>query len=165
MQTDTPELIRLCEALARALTTRGWTMTSAESCTGGLIAASCTSLSGSSDWFERGFVSYSNASKTELLGVPAKLIAEQGAVSEPVALAMARGALTHSLAQASVAVTGIAGPGGGCATRPVGLVCFGWAADGQAWSESQRFDGDRDAVRAATVKHAIEGLLRRLPPT
>lgn len=163
MQTDSPDLIRQCESLAQALKTRGWTMAAAESCTGGLIAATCTGLSGSSDWFERGFVTYSNASKTEQLGVAAELIATQGSVSEPVARAMALGALTHSRAQVSVAVTGVAGPTGGSPDKPVGLVWFGWAIQGQAWTECRRFDGDRDAVRAATVRHALQGLLERLP--
>lgn len=163
MQTDSPDLIRQCESLAQALKTRGWTMAAAESCTGGLIAACCTGLSGSSDWFERGFVTYSNAAKTEQLGVAAELIATQGSVSEPVARAMALGALEHSKAQAAVAVTGIAGPTGGDPDKPVGTVWFGWAMQGQTWTECRRFDGDRDAVRAATVRHALQGLLERLP--
>ena len=158
------EALRLCADLARALKARGWMMATAESCTGGLIAAACTALSGSSDWFERGFVSYSNAAKTELLGVQAELIAAHGAVSGEVARAMALGALAHSNARASVAVTGIAGPTGGSADKPVGTVWFGWAVGNRAWTECQRFDGDRDAVRAATVGHALRGLLARLAP-
>jgi len=156
------EALRLCADLARALKARGWMMATAESCTGGLIAAACTALSGSSDWFERGFVSYSNAAKTELLGVQAELIAAHGAVSGEVARALALGALVHSRAQASVAVTGIAGPSGGSPDKPVGTVWFGWALDGHSWIDCQRFDGDRDAVRAATVGHALRGLLARL---
>jgi nicotinamide-nucleotide amidase len=159
MRTDSPEILDLCERLALALKSRGWMMATAESCTGGLIAASCTGLSGSSDWFERGFVTYSNAAKTEMLGVPAALIEHQGAVSEAVARAMALGALAHSRAQASVAVTGVAGPTGGSPEKPVGTVCFGWAIQGQAWTERLHFDGDRDAVRAATVEHALRHLL------
>ena len=162
MRTDSPEILDLCEQLAQALKQRGWTLASAESCTGGLIAACCTGLSGSSDWFERGFVTYSNAAKTEMLGVPAELIERHGAVSEEVARAMALGALAHSRAQIGVAVTGVAGPTGGSAEKPVGTVCFGWAISGQAWAERLRFDGDRDAVRAATVGHALRGLLERL---
>ncbi len=162
MRTDDPEILQLCTELARALKASGRMMTTAESCTGGLIAACCTSLSGSSDWFERGFVTYSNGAKTEQIGVPAALTEAHGAVSEPVARAMALGALAHSRAQASVAVTGVAGPSGGSADKPVGLVWFGWAIGEQAWTESRRFDGDRDAVRAATVRHGLQGLLERL---
>jgi nicotinamide-nucleotide amidase len=162
MRTDSPAILDLCGRLAQALKNRSRMMASAESCTGGLIAAACTSLSGSSDWFERGFVTYSNAAKTEMLGVPTRLIEAHGAVSEAVARAMALGALAHSKAQISVAVTGVAGPSGGSPDKPVGTVCFGWAIDGQAWTECQRFDGDRDAVRAATVAHALQGLLARL---
>ena len=162
MRTDDPEILQLCTELAQALKASGRMLTTAESCTGGLIAACCTGLSGSSDWFERGFVTYSNAAKTEQLGVPAALIEAHGAVSEPVAHAMALGALAHSRAQASVAVTGVAGPTGGSPEKPVGLVWFGWALGDQAWTESRRFDGDRDAVRAATVRHGLQGLLERL---
>lgn len=162
MRTDSPAILDLCGRLAQALKNRSRMMASAESCTGGLIAAACTSLSGSSDWFERGFVTYSNAAKTEMLGVPTRLIEAHGAVSEAVARAMALGALAHSKAQISVAVTGVAGPSGGSPDKPVGTVCFGWAIDGQAWTECQRLDGDRDAVRAATVAHALQGLLARL---
>jgi len=134
-------------------------LATAESCTGGLIAAACTDLAGSSLWFERGFVSYSNAAKTELLGVPTELIEQHGAVSEPVARAMATGALTHSHAQVALAVTGVAGPGGGSADKPVGTVWFGWATPAGLWSECQHFAGDRAAVRAATVHHALTRLL------
>ena len=149
--------------LARKLKARGLMMATAESCTGGLIAGACTDVSGSSDWFERGFVTYSNAAKSELLGVPAELIAQHGAVSEPVARAMAAGALTHSPAQLAVAVTGVAGPTGGSADKPVGTVWFGWATPAGTFTEHQRFEGDRAAVRAATVRHALAGLLQRLP--
>jgi len=153
----------LVEQLASALTARGWTMATAESCTGGLIAGACTDRAGSSDWFERGFVTYSNAAKTELLGVPADLIATHGAVSEPVARAMAAGAQAHAPVQLAVAVTGVAGPGGGSAGKPVGTVWFGWATPQGVFTERQRFDGDRAAVRRATVAHALAGLLQRLP--
>ena len=163
MRTDDPEILQLCTDLAQALKAQGYMMATAESCTGGLIAACCTGLSGSSDWFERGFVTYSNAAKTEQLGVPAALVEAHGAVSEPVARAMALGAVAHSRAQVSVAVTGVAGPTGGSADKPVGLVWFGWAVGEQAWTECRRFDGDRDAVRAATVRHGLQGLLQRLP--
>jgi len=159
MNDDTPHL---CIQLADALRARGLMLATAESCTGGLIAGACTDLSGSSDWFERGFVTYSNAAKTELLGVPAALIDAHGAVSEPVARAMAEGAVAHSHARLSVAVTGVAGPTGGSADKPVGTVWFGWCVNGSTHSECQRFDGDRAAVRAATVRHALAGLLARL---
>ncbi|WP_342131179.1 CinA family protein [Hydrogenophaga sp. OTU3427] len=156
---DTPNL---CARLADVLRARGLMLATAESCTGGLIAGACTELSGSSDWFERGFVTYSNAAKTELLGVPAPLIDAFGAVSEPVARAMAEGAVARSPAQLSVAVTGVAGPTGGSADKPVGTVWFGWCVHGVTHSEHRRFDGDRAAVRAATVQHALAGLLARL---
>ncbi|WP_457330509.1 CinA family protein, partial [Rhizobacter sp. P5_C2] len=114
-------------ALARVLRQRGGSIATAESCTGGLIAAACTSVAGSSDWFERGFVTYSNEAKTQMLGVPAALIAQHGAVSEEVARAMAEGALRHSPARFAVAVTGIAGPGGAVPGKPVGTVWLAWA--------------------------------------
>jgi len=154
---DTPALVAL---LAQILRERQWMMATAESCTGGLIAGACTDLAGSSDWFERGFVTYSNEAKTELLGVDAGLIAAHGAVSEPVARAMAGGAVAHSKAQASVAVTGIAGPAGGSADKPVGTVWFGWSVDGQLRTERRRFDGGRAEVRAATVHHALQTLVQ-----
>jgi nicotinamide-nucleotide amidase len=152
----------LVARLADVLRARGLLLATAESCTGGLIAGACTDLAGSSDWFERGFVSYSNAAKTELLGVDAALIAAHGAVSEPVARAMAEGAVRHAHAQLAVAVTGVAGPGGGSAEKPVGTVWFGWCLPGGTHSEVRRFDGDRAAVRAATVQHALIRLLALL---
>ena len=152
----------LCEQLAQALGLRGWSLATAESCTGGMIAAACTDLSGSSAWFERGFVTYSNAAKTECLGVDAALIAEHGAVSEPVVRAMASGAVAHSRADVAVAVTGVAGPTGGSAAKPVGMVWFGWCVRGEVLSEVQHFAGGRAAIRAATVEHALRLLLRHL---
>ena len=152
----------LCAQLATVLQERGWMLATAESCTGGMIAAACTDLSGSSNWFERGFVTYSNEAKAELLGVDPGLIAQHGAVSEVVARAMAFGAIRHSRAQASVAVTGVAGPTGGTPDKPVGLVWFGFQVDGRLTSESRHFPGDRAAVRAATVDHAIRRLLELL---
>ena len=137
-------------------------MATAESCTGGLIAAACTDLAGSSQWFERGFVTYSNAAKTELLGVDAALIDANGAVSEKVARAMAFGAIRHSNAQLSVAVTGVAGPSGGSADKPVGIVWFGFSVNGLLTSEVQRFDGDRAQVRAVIVTHVLTRLLQLL---
>jgi len=149
----------LCIALAGVLRERGQMLATAESCTGGMIAAACTDLAGSSDWFERGFVTYSNAAKSELLGVDADTIAHHGAVSEAVALAMAQGALTHSHAHCAVAVTGIAGPGGGSAEKPVGTVWIAWRTPAQRHVAHHVFAGDRAAVRAATVQTALGTLL------
>src|SRR5574337_1062901 len=144
--------------ISNTLLARGWMLATAESCTGGLIAAACTDLAGSSQWFERGFVSYSNAAKVQCLGVPADLIAQHGAVSESVARAMAAGAVRHSAAQVSLAVTGVAGPTGGTPDKPVGTVWFGWHVAGSTHSELRRFAGDRAAVRAQTVRHALRRL-------
>ena len=150
--------------IATQLSARGWMLATAESCTGGMIAAACTDLAGSSQWFERGFVSYSNAAKTELLGVDAALIAAHGAVSEPVARAMAEGALAHAHAQVSVAVTGIAGPSGGSADKPVGTVWLAWCLAGKTHSEVQHFAGNRAAVRQATLRQALARLAAWLQP-
>ena len=158
----TSDIPALCAELADRLLERGWMLATAESCTGGLIAGACTELSGSSRWFERGFVTYSNEAKTESLGIDPALLQAHGAVSEVVARAMAFGALRHSHAQVSVAVTGIAGPTGGSAEKPVGTVWFGFSVDGRLHSETVRFDGDRQAVRQATVAHALERLLALL---
>ncbi|BEU98192.1 CinA family protein [Acidovorax sp. DW039] len=144
--------------ISSTLLARGWMLATAESCTGGMIAAACTDLAGSSQWFERGFVTYSNEAKTDLLGVPAALIAAHGAVSEPVAHAMAAGAVARSRAQVAVAVTGIAGPTGGSADKPVGTVWFGWAVNGHITTATRRFDGDRAAVRQQTLAWACERL-------
>jgi nicotinamide-nucleotide amidase len=152
----------LVEELAGALLARGQMLATAESCTGGMIAAACTDLSGSSQWFERGFVTYSNTAKTEMLGVDPALIAQHGAVSELVARAMAFGAIRHSQAQVSVAVTGVAGPTGGSPDKPVGTVWFGFQVEGRLVSERRRFDGDRAAVRTQTVEHAFRRLLELL---
>ena len=138
-------------------------LATAESCTGGMIAAACTDLSGSSQWFERGFVTYSNEAKAEMLAVPPGLIEEHGAVSESVARAMADGALAHSRAQVSLAVTGVAGPTGGTEAKPVGTVWFAWCVGGETHSEMQHFAGDRAAVRVATVRYALKRLLSLLP--
>ena len=155
----------LLNALAAALQTRQWTLCTAESCTGGLIAATCTELSGSSAWFDRGFVTYSNAAKTQMLCVPASLIAQHGAVSEAVAKAMAEGAVRQSGCQVSVAVTGIAGPTGGRPEKPVGTVWIAWRVHGQTETAHHVFSGDRQQVRNSTVHHAVQGLLDRLPKT
>ena len=156
MSTATPALV---ERLAAQLQQRQWMLVTAESCTGGLIAGACTDLSGSSNWFERGLVSYSNTAKHELLGVDMALIKKHGAVSQEVAQAMATGALTHARAQVAVAVTGVAGPTGGTPDKPVGLVWFGFALPGQVLTEKMNFPGDRAAVRAATVQHALRRLV------
>lgn len=150
------------EQLAALLLARGWMLATAESCTGGLIAAACTDLAGSSAWFDRGFVTYSYPSKTDLLDVAQPLLEQHGAVSEPVARAMVLGAVRHSQARVAVAVTGIAGPAGATADKPVGTVWFAYAVDGAVTGECVHFGGDRAAVRAATVRHAIEALVSRL---
>ncbi len=152
----------LAARLAQQMLVRGQMLVTAESCTGGLIAAACTDLAGSSAWFERGFVTYSNEAKTDLLSVPAALIAEHGAVSEPVARAMATGALQHSRAHISVAVTGVAGPGGGSASKPVGTVWLAWATPHKVEAALHHFSGDRRQVREGSVQQALVGLLQRL---
>ena len=155
------DLGALARAAIDALRARGWFAATAESCTGGGIAQALTAIAGSSEVVDRGFVTYSNAAKTEMLGVPAALIEAQGAVSEAVAAAMARGALAASRAQVAVAVTGIAGPGGGSPAKPVGTVCFAWAAaDGRLEVETRRLPGDRAAVREASVAIGLAGLAR-----
>ncbi len=157
------EAQRLATLAQDTLRTRGLMCTAAESCTGGWIAQVLTSISGSSEWFERGFVVYSNAAKVELLGVAQDVLDTHGAVSEPTARAMALGAVAHSAAQVAMAVTGLAGPTGGTVDKPVGTVCFGWALDAERVdTETRRFDGDRAAIRWAAVRHAVEGLCQRL---
>ena len=151
------------QKLAERLLALHWQMATAESCTGGLISACCTDLAGSSVWFDRGFVTYSNDAKTQMLGVPADSISTHGAVSETVAHAMAVGAVYRSKAQVSVAVTGVAGPSGGSPEKPVGTVWFGWCIKGLVSTELQHFEGDRQLIRQATVLHALTGLLNRLP--
>jgi nicotinamide-nucleotide amidase len=149
--------------LADALRARGERLATAESCTGGLIAAACTSIAGSSDWFERGFVTYSNEAKVEMLGVDVDLIARHGAVSEEVVRAMAQGALSRSRATWSIAVSGVAGPGGGTAAKPVGLVWIAWAGpQGLARAESRTWPGDRSAVRVASVARALGVMVEAL---
>jgi len=157
------------EAAARRAADRligaGCLLATAESCTGGWIAKVLTDLPGSSAWFVAGVVSYANAAKTEWLGVPATLLETDGAVSEPVARAMATGVLGRAGADVSLAVTGVAGPGGGSAAKPVGTVWFAWAtAAGEVVAERCRFAGDREAVRRATVCFALDGLARVVAP-
>ncbi len=151
-----PALLDEAAALLETCRVRGVRLATAESCTGGLIAAALTAIAGASDVVDRGFVTYSNAAKTELVGVPPELIARHGAVSEEVVRAMAEGALSRSHATIAVSVTGVAGPGGGSVEKPVGLVCFGLAQRGLEVATACRiFPGDRTAIRAATVAHAF----------
>lgn len=157
------ETIRsLAAQLGRQLVARNFMVTTAESCTGGLVSAAMTDIAGSSSWFERGFVTYSNHAKVEMLGIAPDLIENHGAVSEEVARAMAEGALLESRAQLAVAITGVAGPGGGTRDKPVGTVCFAWVEMEQpVQSETMHFDGDRAQVREQSVRHALGGLLLR----
>ena len=145
--------------ISAQLLTRGWMLATAESCTGGMIAAACTDLAGSSQWFERGFVTYSNAAKTELLGVPAALIAEHGAVSEPVARAMAEGAVQRSAAQVTVAVTGVAGPTGGTPDKPVGTVHLAVASMSEVHAKVLAYPGTRSQVKQLAAHWALKLLL------
>lgn len=152
----------LAAQLGQALNGCGKVIATAESCTGGWIAQVITSVPGSSVWFDRGFVTYSNTAKREMLGVEPKILSEFGAVSEQTAIAMALGALNHSPAQLAVAVTGIAGPGGGTPEKPLGTVCIAWAErEGAPVAITHRFDGDRAAVRRQSVVAALQGLLER----
>ena len=161
--TDQATLEALAERLGVLLRSAGQTVATAESCTGGWVGQCLTAIPGSSAWYDRGFVTYSYASKSDLLGVPAELITTRGAVSEAVALAMADGALSHSVADWSVAITGIAGPDGGTPDKPVGTVCFAWAGPDQTLQVStQHFPGNREEVRAQTVAHALTVLLDHL---
>jgi len=156
------ETFALASRLGELLVQRHWTVTTAESCTGGLIAGAITDVAGSSGWFERGFVTYSNEAKIEMLGVSAKTLAAHGAVSEATAREMVTGALRNGDATLAVAVTGIAGPAGGTPTKPVGLVWLAWGRrDGPIDARAEHFAGDRAAVRAATVRRALEGLIER----
>ena len=148
--------------LAELLLAKKWRLVTAESCTGGMISAACTDLAGSSAWFERGFVTYSNDAKMELLGVEERILRRAGAVCQGVAKAMALGAIAQSHADVAVAVTGVAGPTGGSASKPVGTVWFGFALPGQVLTEKCHFDGDRAAVRSATLLHAVSRLIELL---
>jgi len=160
--TDRPTLEDVVQQLSTELQRRGWMLATAESCTGGMIAAACTDLPGSSTWFDRGFVTYSNAAKTEMLGVPAALIAAHGAVSEEVVRAMAEGAVARSNAQVALSVTGIAGPSGGGPDKPVGTVWFGWAIGNQVQTVCIQWPGNRQAVRQHTLRHALQHLSQLL---
>ncbi|HEX8986698.1 MAG TPA: nicotinamide-nucleotide amidohydrolase family protein [Rhodocyclaceae bacterium] len=157
------DLADLSQRTGTALRERSLTLATAESCTGGWVAQIVTHTGGSSAWFERGFVTYSNDAKMEMLGVASATLAACGAVSEETAREMAAGALAHSHAGVALAITGVAGPTGGSPDKPVGTVCFAWCRRGEApQSERRRFDGDREAVRRQSAIYALEGLLRRL---
>ncbi|RSZ56795.1 CinA family protein [Massilia atriviolacea] len=156
----TNDILDLSAKVGRALQAKGLLLVTAESCTGGGVAQAITEVAGSTAWFDCGFVTYSNASKTELLDVSAALIAQLGTVSEEVAAAMASGALANSNAHVALSTTGIAGPSGAVPGKPVGTVCFGWARGDAVHTERLVFSGDRQAVREQTVVHALQGLLR-----
>lgn len=150
-------------AVAEKLTRRGWMLAAAESCTGGWVAKVCTDLPGSSAWFERGFVTYTNEAKQEMLGVQASTLVARGAVSEATVAEMAQGALDNSHARVSLAISGIAGPGGATPEKPLGTVCFAWSVQGhKPQTERLCFDGDREQVRRQAVQHALDGVLRRI---
>jgi nicotinamide-nucleotide amidase len=154
------DVTRLARALARSCRRRGVSLATAESCTGGGVAAACTRIPGSSEWFERGMVTYTNIAKEEMLGVSRETLTAHGAVSEAVAREMAAGALRRSHAGVSVAVTGIAGPGGGVPGKPVGTVHFAWAVrGGDIQARKFLFKGNRDAVRSQSVAVALQGLI------
>lgn len=156
-------LFQLAEQVGHALKARGLMLATAESCTGGWIAAAITAVPGSSEWFERGFVTYTYVSKREMLGVQSETLGKYGAVSEPVVREMAAGALAHSHAQVAVAVSGVAGPSGGTVEKPVGTVCFAWGLAGEPpESETRHFNGTRGQVRRESVIHALSGVLQRL---
>jgi nicotinamide-nucleotide amidase len=154
------ELDTLSGEVGEWLAARGWTLACAESCTGGWVAEVVTATAGSSGWFDCGFVTYSNEAKQELLGVPAATLAGAGAVSEETVRAMVAGCLARSRADVALAVSGVAGPGGGSATKPVGLVCFAWGRRAAAsHSATRHFSGDRAAVRRQAVVAALRGLM------
>ncbi|MGS0743277.1 CinA family protein [Glaciimonas sp. GG7] len=156
------QITDLAEQVGKALKTKGWLLATAESCTGGGVSQAITDIAGSSEWFDCGFITYSNASKTELLDISEALLAQHGAVSEEIAAAMAESALANSDAHVALSTTGIAGPGGAVPGKPVGTVCFGWASGHQTHTERLVFQGDRRAVREQTIAHSLQGLLRFL---
>jgi len=158
----TNDILDLATRAGRALEAKGLLLVTAESCTGGGVAQAITEIPGSTGWFDCGFVSYSNASKTEMLDVPAALIAQFGSVSEEVAGAMAEGAVSNSNADVAISTTGIAGPTGAVPGKPVGTVCFGWSKGDTTYSERLVFSGDRQSVRDQAVAHALAGLIRFL---
>ena len=152
----------LATRVGHTLKAKGLLLATAESCTGGGIAHAITEIAGSSEWFDCGFVTYSNASKNELLDISEALIAQHGAVSEEIAGAMAEGAVANSSSDVAVSTTGIAGPGGAVPGKPVGTVCFGWRVGDKTYTERLVFKGDRQPVRAQTVDHALKGVLKLL---
>lgn len=156
------ELIELARKVGQAVEAKNLMLSTAESCTGGFISTVITEVPGSGDWFDCGFVTYSNTAKNEMLDVPDAVIAQFGAVSEEVAAAMAAGAVANSSADVAVSTTGIAGPTGAVPGKPVGTVCFGWARGDQVHTERLVFQGDRHAVREQAVAHALRGVLRVL---
>jgi len=161
MPSDT--VTTLATLVGAKLKAKGLMLATAESCTGGWVAQAVTAIAGSSDWFERGFVTYSDAAKQEMLAVSARTLAAYGAVSEETASEMAAGALAHSRAQVAVAITGIAGPTGGSPEKPLGMVCFAWAVkDGPLNSETRQFEGGRESVRRQAVIAALQGMLKLL---
>ncbi|WP_417282395.1 CinA family protein [Comamonas sp.] len=165
MPAEIDNIEELVQQLAAMLMEKGWMLATAESCTGGMIAAACTELAGSSQWFDRGFVTYSNEAKTEMLGVPAELIARHGAVSEEVVRAMAKGAIKNSRAQVSIAVTGIAGPSGGSAEKPVGTVWVGWCMEDVIHSTLLNLTDSRHHIRQATTAYALQRIHLQLHHT
>ena len=158
-----PALYRLAEEVGAALRSCGLMLVTAESCTGGWVSTAITMVPGSSEWFERGFVTYTHISKREMLGVTAETLTKYGAVSEQTVREMVTGALARSHAQVALAVSGVAGPGGGTPEKPVGTVCFAWGVkDGAPGSETRHFAGDREAVRRLSVEHVLRGVLALL---
>jgi len=161
MASDT--LTTLATLVGAKLKAQGVMFAAAESCTGGWVAQTVTAIAGSSGWFDRGFVTYSDAAKQEMLGVSARTLAAHGAVSEETAREMATGALAHSRAQVAVAITGVAGPGGGSLEKPVGMVCFAWAVKDRApGAQTRQFKGNRESVRRQSVIFALQGTLELL---
>lgn len=156
------DIITLATQAGQLLTQKQLVAATAESCTGGGIAYAITDIAGSSGWFDRGFVTYANDAKIQQLDVSPLLLAQHGAVSEQVAAAMAQGAIRHSAAQVALSTTGIAGPGGAVAGKPVGTVCFGWAINGRVQTETQHFTGDRQSVREQSIRHALQHLITLL---
>ncbi|MBU3616638.1 CinA family protein [Polynucleobacter sp. JS-Polo-80-F4] len=152
----------LTKTLAQILLSRNWTVSLAESCTGGLVCATLTELAGSSEWFERGYITYSNEAKAECLDVPPLLIESHGAVSEQVAKAMAEGAHMNSGSNVAISITGVAGPSGGSAEKPVGTVCFGWATENQTLTKTMHFEGDRQTIRQQATEFALTELIALL---
>jgi nicotinamide-nucleotide amidase len=152
----------LAQKVGAALKARSLLLVTAESCTGGWVAMEVTAIAGSSEWFERGYVTYSNAAKREELGVAEETLKRHGAVSEETAREMAAGALKNARGQVALAITGVAGPTGGSRDKPVGTVCFAWAHGSKISSETRRFDGDRESVRRQSVLRALQGVLELL---